>query len=131
MFYLGEAMLDIVLFAAHIKHVRDVLGRGPVGVTRRGPKAGVAQRELDTVVGQDGVDLVRHGGDQRLQEGRCRHPVGALHELDERELAGAVDRQVEVELAFSGPDLGDVDVEVADRVRLELALGRLVAIDLG
>ena len=30
-----------------------------------------------------------------------------------------------------GPDLGDVDVEVADRVALELGPPRLVAIDVG
>lgn len=36
-----------------------------------------------------------------------------------------------MKLAFGGPDLGDVDMEVADRVRLELAPGRFVALDVG
>ena len=36
-----------------------------------------------------------------------------------------------MELAFLGPDLGDVDVEVADRIGLELLLRRLVAFDIG
>jgi hypothetical protein len=35
-----------------------------------------------------------------------------------------------VELALLGPDLGDVDMEVADRVALELAPVGLVAVDL-
>ena len=35
-----------------------------------------------------------------------------------------------MQLALLGPHLGDVDVEVADRVGLELLLGRLVAFDL-
>ncbi len=48
-------------------------------------------------------------------------------ELDEGELRGAVDPDVEVKLAFFGADLGDVDVEVADRIDLELLLSRLVA----
>lgn len=66
-----------------------------------------------------------------LQEGRCRHAVGTLHELDERELARAVDADIEMKLAFGGSDFGDVDVEVADRIGLELLLGGLVAFDLG
>jgi hypothetical protein len=36
-----------------------------------------------------------------------------------------------VEFALLGSDLGDVDVEVADRVGLEALAGRLVAIGLG
>ena len=38
-------------------------------------------------------------------------PVRVLHELDEGELAGSIDRDVKMELALGGPDLGDVDVE--------------------
>ena len=34
---------------------------------------------------------------------------------DESELQGAIDPDIEVELTFLGTDLGDVDVEVADR----------------
>ena len=51
-------------------------------------------------------------------------------QFDEGELGGAVDGHEQVELAFGGLHLGDVDVEVADRVALELLLGRLVAFDL-
>jgi hypothetical protein len=36
-----------------------------------------------------------------------------------------------VELAFGRPHLGDVDVEEADRVTLELGLGRRLALHLG
>jgi hypothetical protein len=45
--------------------------------------------------------------------------------LNEGELGGAVDSDVEVKLAFFGTDLGDVDVEVADRVDLKLELSGL------
>jgi hypothetical protein len=46
--------------------------------------------------------------------------------LHEGELAGAIDRDIEVELAFSGLELSDVDVEIADRISLELFLEGLL-----
>jgi hypothetical protein len=49
---LGEAVLDVVLAAAHGEHVRHIASRGAGGVARR-------MTELDAVVGQDRVDLVR------------------------------------------------------------------------
>lgn len=48
-------------------------------------------------------------------------------EFDEGELAGSVDGYEQAQLAFGGLHLGDVDVEIADRVGLELALRLLVA----
>ena len=51
-------------------------------------------------------------------------------QFDKGELGGSVDRHQQVELALCGAYLGDVDVEVADRVGLELALVRAVALDL-
>jgi hypothetical protein len=42
-------------------------------------------------------------------------------------LTGAVNRDKQVELAFFRADLCDVDMEVADRIRLKLLLGRLLA----
>jgi hypothetical protein len=50
--------------------------------------------------------------------------------LHERELAGSIDGDIEVELAFSGLELSDVDVEIADRISLELFLRRLAAFGL-
>ena len=52
-------------------------------------------------------------------------------QLDKGELGRAVDRDQQVELALLGPDLGDVDVEEADRVMLELGAPRLVALCVG
>ena len=52
-------------------------------------------------------------------------------QLHEGELAGAIDSDIEVELAFGGVELSDVDVEIADRISLELFLRRLAALDLG
>ena len=59
---LGEAVLDVVLAAAHGEHVRHIASRRAGGVARR-------ITELDAVIGQDRVDLVRHGCDQGGQEG--------------------------------------------------------------
>jgi hypothetical protein len=42
--------------------------------------------------------------------------------LDEGELAGSVDGNEEVGLSFCGLQLGDVEMEETDRVRLELSL---------
>jgi hypothetical protein len=86
--------------------------------------------ELNAVVGKHGMDLVGNGFDQRLQEVRGHAHGGFLVQLDEGELGGPVDRHEQVEPAFLGTDLGNVDVEVADRISLELALVRLVALHL-
>ena len=77
------------------------------------------------------MDLVGSGGDQGHEEGGRRDAVRLLDELGEGELAGAVDGHEQIELAFSGVHLGEVDVEEADRVGLELAFGLFFAVDLG
>src|SRR6516225_6998583 len=84
--------------------------------------------ELNAVVGQDGMQAVGHGRDQSLQEACGARPVGLLMELGEGELGGPINRDEQVELAGFGADLGNVDVEIADRIGLELALVRLVAL---
>ena len=52
-------------------------------------------------------------------------------QLSEGELAGAVDGDEEVELAFGGLHFGDVDMEEADGIGFESLLDRLVSLDLG
>jgi hypothetical protein len=42
-------------------------------------------------------------------------------QFDEGELRGPVDRDEEIELALSGSNLGDVDMEIADRVAVDTA----------
>ena len=77
------------------------------------------------------MHLVRHRRDEVPQE-VSRHAGGGLFvQLDEGELGGSVDRDEQVKLALFGANLGDVDVEVADRVALELPLGGLLAFDPG
>ena len=85
---------------------------------------------MGSVVGEDGVDRVGDGGDQAAQEvsrGATRH---LLMQFDEGELRGSVDGDEEIELALGGSNLRDVDMEIADRIGLELPLGRGLAFDL-
>jgi hypothetical protein len=49
---------------------------------------------------------------------------------DERELAGAIESDIKIKLALGGPGLGDVDVEAADRISLQLLLRRPAAFNL-
>jgi hypothetical protein len=70
---------------------------------------------LDAVVGEHDLDPVEHGG-----EGARGLRICLVDELSDRELGGAVDRDEEIELALRRLHFGDVDVEEADRIGLEL-----------
>jgi resolvase-like protein len=120
---LSQPMFDAILLAAHIEHMCRASCRRTVRVARR-------ESELDPIVGENRVDLVGDSRDQSFEEGRGGAPSRLPDQLHEGELAGAIDGDVEVELAFSGLQLSDVDVEIADRISLELLLRRLAAIDL-
>jgi len=99
-----------------------VPGRWAIGVARW-------KRELNAVVGEHGVNFVRNGFDKRHQEDGRGRSAGLLHKLYEGKFAGPIDRNIQVQLAFGGPYFGDVDVEIADRISLELLLVRFVAFD--
>lgn len=51
-------------------------------------------------------------------------------QFDVGKLGGAVDRHEHVELTLLGSHFGNVDVEVADRIALELLLRWFVAFDI-
>ncbi|MGY4498032.1 hypothetical protein ACVWYH_001963 [Bradyrhizobium sp. GM24.11] len=76
------------------------------------------------------MDLVGGSLDQSFEECRGGGPSRLSDQLHEGELAGVIDSDVEVELTFSGLELSDVDVEIADRISLELFPQRLAAFDL-
>jgi hypothetical protein len=116
---LGKSVLDAVLAAAHVKHMGHVPGRWAIGVARR-------KRELNAVVGEHGVNFVRNGFNKRRQEDGRGRSAGLLHK---GKFAGPVDRNIQVQLAFGGPYFGNVDVEITDRIGLELLLVRFVAFD--
>lgn len=83
--------------------------------------------ELDNVIGEHGVDVVGHGSDEVAQELRRGGLDGLRVQLGIGKLAGAVDSDKHVELAFFGTYFGNIDVEVSDWIGLELFLLRLVA----
>ena len=115
---LGEPVLDAVLGADPIEDmVESVFVAGPVG-------------ELDAVAGQHRVDGVGNRRDQVPQELGRDHLARILVEFGIGELGCPVDGHEQTQLAFGCLNFGDVDVEEADRVALELLLGRLVAYDL-
>ena len=130
---LGQPMVDVVLGAGVFEGVRpNGFSSLQRGLDVRHSGARIAWRgEVGSVVGEDGMDLIRDGGDQAAQEvprGATRH---LLVDLDEGELRRSVDGNDEVELAVSGSNLGEVDMKIADRIGLEFAFGRGFAFDLG
>jgi hypothetical protein len=77
------------------------------------------------------VDAVGHGLDEGVQEVGRDPAGGLLVQPGEGELAGAVDGHEQVQLALLGADLGDVEVEVAERVGLEALPDRAAALGWG
>jgi hypothetical protein len=129
---LCQPMIDVVLGAGIFEGVRpNELSSLQGGLDVRRRRARIAWRgEVGSVVGEDGVDLVRDGGDQAAQEvprGAARH---LLVHLDEGELRRSVDGDEQVELALRSSNLGDVDMKIADRIGLEFAFGGGFAFDL-
>ena len=58
-----------------------------------------------------------------MQEVGGSSSVRTLDEPGKSKLAGAIHGDKEPELAFLGPDLSEINVEVADGIGLELLLG--------
>ena len=106
---LREPMFNAVALASAIERVAAERGSWSLAVLRQ-------VGELDAVVGENGMDAVGDRLDQRVQEGRCRLRVGALDEVYKSEFRCPVDRDEEIKLAFGGSHLGDVDVDVANRI---------------
>src|SRR3954468_21469043 len=120
---LGESVFDTVLAATQSEHVRHISRVRRICLSRW-------QTELAAIIGNTRRGFVGNVFHQGDQEGRCCNTIGFFGKLDEGELRSSVDRHEEVELSLGGLHFGDVDVEEADRIRLELFLCRLVAFDL-
>ena len=84
----------------------------------------------DRIVGQDRLDAAGHGFQQVFEELPSRPPVSLVDQLGDRELAGAVDADEQVQFAFGGLHLGDIDVKEADGITLEALALRFVALDI-
>ena len=77
------------------------------------------------------MDAVGHPFQKVFKEFPSRLAIGLLYQLRHGELAGAVNGDKEIEFAFLGPDLGNIDVEIANRVSLELLPFGLAPIHIG
>ena len=130
---LGQAMIDIVAGAGHVEgmspewflsfdHGFDI-GHSPTLTAWIG--------EVGAVVRQNGVDLVRDGLDQVPQEVGCDTPRGFLVQLSEGELRGSIDSDEEIKPSHRSANLGNVDVEISDRIILELAPYTLAILHVG
>ena len=125
---LCQPMIDVVLGAGIFEGMRSegLLVGDHLSDFHRRPGVASGIGEVGSVVGKNRVELVRDGLDQPAQEIRGVAARDCLAELDKDELRGPVDGDEEIELAFGGSDLGDIDMEIADRIGLELPLlGRL------
>jgi len=118
---LCQPVLDAILLAAHVEHVRHISGCWSIGVAGR-------EGELNAVVGEHGVDFVGNGLNQIHQERGCRIPISLRDQLDEGKLARSINANIKIKPAFRRLHLGYVDVKIADRIGLELFSIRLVAI---
>jgi hypothetical protein len=88
----------------------------------------LAVRELDTVIGEYGVDGVGDGRDEVAQECGGDQLGGPRVQFDIGELGSPIDGHELIEFALGGLNFGNVDVEIADRVALELLPVGLVAV---
>jgi hypothetical protein len=87
--------------------------------------------EVHSVVSKHGMDLVGHNLDEGLEKVREDPCRGPLLQLDEDEPRGSIDSDEEIEFALPGTHLHDINMEVADRIGLELLPLGLVTLDIG
>ena len=87
--------------------------------------------ELNAIIGENGMDLTGHGFEHIPEQLPSGAPVSLIDELRHGELAGAINADKEIELAFNGLHFGDVDMKEPDRVALELLPLWFVPFDIG
>jgi len=120
----GQAMVDVVLRTgqnAAMAVEPGLLHNQLLDLGRR-PTVALGVGEMGPVVGQHGLDLVRNGVDQAAEKVSGVAPADPLMQFGKGKLAGAINGNEHVELALFGPNLGDVDVEVANRTCREFLL---------
>ena len=130
---LRETVLDVEVGAGTLEGVaaeQHLLGAHRSDLLRR-PRVAGRLGEMRAVIGEHGVDLVGNGGSKGPQEIAGDPARDFLVQLGEGELGGPIDGHEQVKPAFFDVHLSDIDVEVADRVPLELCTERLVAPHLG
>src|SRR5215211_1929941 len=129
----GQSMFDVEVGTGRFERMapeRHPLCPHRANVFRR-PPVTRGLREVGAVVRQHDADFVGHGSGKGPEEVASDAPGDLVVELDEGELRRAVDGDQEIELALFGSDLGDVEVEEANRVALEPGALGLVAAGVG
>lgn len=144
MSHLGKPVLSAVFPAAHVEHVRHVLRRRPVGVSRREgeleyhypsePCGSCRDRPLSGFLERFPFEW-NHLNDKKsgktnrlsiqsdltiakiLQESRGGLPVGLFLEPDEDEFRGPLDRCEHVRLSVVGAHFCDIDMELRPSAR--------------
>ena len=79
-----------------------------------------APGKLNAIIGQERVELVRHGLEQAFKARFCQQVRGPFMQLGMGELRCAVDGDEQIQLALFGLHFGNIDVAVTDRVCFEL-----------
>ena len=118
--WLGQSVLDAVCVTQHVEHMSAPSRCRPETVLRQ-------VRELDSIVGEHGVDFVRNGFEKGFEEGCGRLSRSSLMQFGIGKLRRSVDRYEQIEFAFLGAHFGNVEMEIADRIGLELLSCRFVA----
>src|ERR1700722_12754765 len=95
----GKPVFDSLDMAGAVEGMSAKTCRGPLSVPRK-------VSELDSLVGEHGVDAVRNGFDERLEERGGGSHICFFDEFDHSELRRSVDGHEQIELAFGGPYLG-------------------------
>ncbi len=88
-----QAMFDPVGLTDHVKAHWPRINGVPV--------AGLLG-ELNAIIGENGMDLTGHGFEHILKKLPSGAPVSLIDELRHGELAGAINADKEIELAFNG-----------------------------
>jgi len=112
---LCQAMVNAVRFTNPVEQQLESI---PVGCT---------VGELDAVVRQNGVNLVRNSGHESFQERNSNGPCGALMQFCKNQLRRPIDSDEEMQLPFVCAYFRNINVKVADRIGLESFLGGLLA----
>jgi hypothetical protein len=99
----GQAMLDLVGIANHIEAVHAELCNPTVPVPWLIGK-------LYPVIGQDDVDLVGNGFQNSLKKDYGCGPVRLFIEPDDGKFRCAINGYEHVEIAFTRPDFGDIEI---------------------
>ena len=85
---------------------------------------------MNAIVGENHVDFVGYGCDEAEQELASDACWSLVVQLGESKLRGSIDSNEEIELSLFGPHMCNVDVEVADRISLELASDPFAVLDI-